>query len=162
SFDGAVIARHIAGASALSSVDQFCAADVSGNGAISSVDIAKIAQFVVSATPLPAPNGAGTTASVPCHAHYQTTIPALKGDVTGQDAAISLGHGSVDVALPTMTGPLGTAIVIPITVSDVTGLDIFSYDFQITFDPSVIQPAFWDPTHDNTLQTGTLSHYVYI
>ena len=42
--------------------------------------------------------------------------------------------------------------MVPVTVGDLTGRGVISYDFQITFDPTVIQPMA--PPYDST---GTLS-----
>jgi hypothetical protein len=158
SFDAVMIARHLAGVSTLSTNAQKCAADATNNGNLSSNDLANIARYVTSTV---AAGATGTTVAAPCHANWPTTVDVLKGDVSGQNPVFSTGHGSADVSLPALSSPPGQ-IIIPIMVSDVTGLDIFSYDLQLTFDPAVIQPAFWDPTHDTTLQTGTLSRYVYI
>jgi hypothetical protein len=62
------------------------------------------------------------------------------------------GTPPVTVALPAVSASPGTLVTIPVTVGDTTGRGIISYDFQITFDPAVIQPA--SPAFD---QTGTLS-----
>jgi len=56
------------------------------------------------------------------------------------------------VSLPNVAAQPGTLITVPITVSDMTGRGIISYDLQVTFNPAVIQPA--SPEFDIT---GTLS-----
>jgi hypothetical protein len=148
SFDAAAVTRHVAGASSLVNINQFCAADVTNNGAISANDAAQISHYVAGVAPSAL---TGTVVPPPCHKNYPTSIAVLKGDVTGQDPIITGGHGSADVSLPAITATPGT-IIIPVTVGDTTSLDIFSYDFQVTFDPAVVQPA---PTFID--QTGTLS-----
>src|SRR3982751_2083931 len=47
---------------------------------------------------------------------------------------------SIPVTLPSVTATPGT-ITVPVTVGDMTGAGIFSYDLQITFDPAVVQPT---------------------
>lgn len=48
--------------------------------------------------------------------------------------------GSVAVSLPNISSTPGVVLV-PITVGDLTGLEIFSYDLQVTFNPAVVTPA---------------------
>lgn len=70
-------------------------------------------------------------------------------EVTNTDAA----QAGISVSLPSnASSSNGTVVVIPITVGDTTGQGIFSYDFTITFDPNVLQPA--TPVFDTT---GTIS-----
>ncbi|MBK8466079.1 MAG: CSLREA domain-containing protein [Chloracidobacterium sp.] len=57
----------------------------------------------------------------------------------------------VEVSLARLHAPAG-AVTVPITVSNISGLGIISYDFQVSFDPNCLQPA--SPAFD---QTGTLS-----
>ena len=56
------------------------------------------------------------------------------------------------VSLPSVIATPGSNISLPITVGDTTGLDIFSYDLQITYDPAVVAPM--NPEFD---VSGTLS-----
>lgn len=58
----------------------------------------------------------------------------------------------VSVALPNASASPGTVVTVPIMVSDTTGLGIISYDFQVSFNPAIIQPA--SPPID---EVGTLS-----
>ncbi len=58
----------------------------------------------------------------------------------------------VIVSLPSIIATPGI-VVIPVTVGDLTGRGIVSYDFQVTFDPSVVEPA--SPAVDIA---GTLSN----
>ncbi|MBK8466116.1 MAG: carboxypeptidase regulatory-like domain-containing protein [Chloracidobacterium sp.] len=46
----------------------------------------------------------------------------------------------VTVSLANVSSTPGIVLV-PITVGDLTGLEIFSYDLQVTFDPAVVTPA---------------------
>ena len=150
SFDAAVISRHIVNAPAFANINQKCAADVSNNGNISSNDSAILSRYVTSVGP---PYGlTGTTVNPPCHANYQTTIPIFKGDVSGQDPVSTGGvPGTMGVSMPVISGTPGT-VVIPIMIDDTTGMDIESYDLQVSFDPAVVQPAATP-----YIQTGTRS-----
>ena len=58
----------------------------------------------------------------------------------------------VTVALPNVSASPGALVIVPIIVGDTTGLNIISYDFQISFNPDIVQPA--SPSFD---QTGTVS-----
>jgi hypothetical protein len=167
SFDAAVIAWHVGGTVPFVNNNQKCAADVTNNGNISSNDSARISQYVTSRVAGGVP---GTMAAPPCHANWPTTVPVVKGDVSGQDPVLTAGQGSADVGLPAITSPQG-ALSVPITVSDLTGMDVFSYDFQVTFDPSVLHPTGFDLTcheappggHETCYeQLGTLSNILSI
>jgi hypothetical protein len=58
----------------------------------------------------------------------------------------------VSVSLPAASGAPGSEVTVPVTVGDTTGLNIVSFDLQVTFDPAVVQPA---PTPFDA--AGTLS-----
>ncbi len=65
----------------------------------------------------------------------------------------SVEFAGIAVSLPTnSTASNGTTVVIPVMVGDTTNQNIFSYDFTVTFDPNVLQPA--SPVFDTT---GTVS-----
>jgi hypothetical protein len=57
---------------------------------------------------------------------------------------------SVDVWMPHTSDTTGASVMIPIYVSDVTGLNIFSYNAKISFDPTVL-------TATGVSITGTLT-----
>ena len=59
---------------------------------------------------------------------------------------------NVPVSLPPSTSQASGAVSFPITVGDLTGLSVISYDLNVDFDPTVIVPAPISFT-----QTGTLS-----
>lgn len=64
----------------------------------------------------------------------------------------------VPVSLPAVV-QAGGVVNVPITVGDLTGLSVISYDFQIDYDPAVLQPV-GGPTCTGGAcftQTGTLS-----
>ena len=56
----------------------------------------------------------------------------------------------VTVSLPDVTGEAGTSETIPITVGDLTGQDVLSYEFTLTYDAAVIDI-------ETALFAGTLS-----
>ncbi len=56
------------------------------------------------------------------------------GTITNDDVA------PIVVSLPSKQDPPGGPSIIPITVGDTTGQGIGAYDFDISFDPSVLQP----------------------
>ena len=150
SFDAAKIAQHVAGISLLTG-NQLIVADVSNNGNVSSFDAAEIANFVVSA----APSGiSGTWKFVPVNRTYSS----VSGSITGQDfAALLMGEVSgnwtntgarpaselgkaVSVKIPQLAAPAGDELVVPISVHGAANKGIISYEFDLRYDPAVVQP----------------------
>jgi hypothetical protein len=150
SFDCAKVAQHVAGVAVLNANQQI-AADASGNGQISSFDAAQIAQYVVNGS-----GGSHTTEwkFMPANRVY----PSVTMPITGEDyAAILVGEVSGNwnntgarailedeiqaaVELPMIqTGP-GKEIVVPVTVSGIANKGVISYEFDLRYDPNVIQP----------------------
>jgi len=58
----------------------------------------------------------------------------------------------IPVSLPTINVAPGSTFTVPVTVGDLTGNEVISYDFHVAFDPEIIQPA--SPPFD---VAGTLS-----
>jgi len=164
--DAARIAQHVAGVSLLTTTNQKVSADVSGNGAVSSNDAAKIAQFVAGVTPLPPPNltsqwqfylppgptfpigSSPTTRTYPSVAGNlsgEDYIGLLIGEVTGNWTPTSARPSdgpvrSIEIALPRLVTPVENDVVIPIVVQGAADKEIISYQFDLNYDPSVIQP----------------------
>lgn len=68
-------------------------------------------------------------------------------------SSANVAPAAVNVTLPANSfGANGATVVIPVNVGDTTGMNIFSYDFTVSFNPAVLQPA---ATAFNT--SGTLS-----
>lgn len=131
--------------------NQLLAADASGNGIVSSFDAAQIAQYVVNGT------GGHTTEwkFLPANRLY----PSITTSITGEDySAILIGEvtgnwtntgaravsdDSVEatVELPMLHTELEKEIVVPVTVSGVANKGVISYEFDLRYDPSVLQPA---------------------
>ncbi len=163
--DAARIAQHVAGTLLLTTDNQKVTADVSNNGSISSNDAALIARYVTSLGPpygitgtwrffIPPgptfPAGAWPT-TLTCSAGTSNCpnfnfVGLLEGEVTGNwtpSAArpVSSGPGrSTTVELPNVTAPSDKEVVIPVNINNAANKDIISYEFDLKYDPTVIQP----------------------
>ena len=162
--DAARIAQHVAGTGVLTTNNQKVTADVSNNNAISSFDASEIANYVVSATPIgiagqwrffvpPGPTfPVGSSAT-------SRTYPAITGNLTGEDyvgllmgevsgnwtptAARSADSGperGVAVNIPNIVTSAAKEVLIPVSVQGASNKDIISYEFDLRYDPTVIQP----------------------
>ncbi len=151
SFDAAKIAQHVAGISNLTG-NQLIVADASNNGSISSFDAAQIANYVVSSSP------AGTSgtwkfnpvnrtyASVNSSVNGEDFSALLMGEVSGNwtntGARPSNGPAkSIAVKSPDLITSTGSEVVIPIEVQGAANKGIISYEINMSYDPSVIQPV---------------------
>jgi Cohesin domain len=151
SFDAAKIAQYVTGAVVLTSA-QVTVADVSGAGGVSSFDAAQIARY---ASSLPPFGRTGTWIFSP--ANY--THDPVTGNITDDFAALLMGEvsgnwtdggtrsnsgktslGSVEVIAPTLNAAIGDEISIPVTVRGALDKGIISYEFDLRYDPAVIQP----------------------
>jgi hypothetical protein len=127
SFDAALIARYVIGSPPPPNSDQLTVADVSGFNGITTLDAALVSDYVVN-------NGAwGRTGGI-------IAPGLLMGDVSGAGVHYDGSPGTPAVSLPTMNANTGV-FTVPLTVGDMTGLGAISYEFQVTFDPSVLAPA---------------------
>jgi Cohesin domain/Carboxypeptidase regulatory-like domain/MBG domain (YGX type)/Dockerin type I domain len=160
--------------------DQIAVADVSGNGIVSSFDAAMIQRFIL-ANPASGATGnwvfQNTTTSYPNVMANQTTNykALLMGDVTGNwngSLPPSLADGTeqkdtdvtketsvssfapVAVSLPTTSRGTGLSFSIPVTVGSVTGEDITSFDFDVLYDPTVLQPQAIAHSNAGTSSSG--------
>jgi len=163
SFDPALLARYVVGLTAGDpptygvpfAASQISAMDVSGTGGITSFDGALIARWVAGLS------GTGNTAAwvfTPTNRSY----PNVNADWTGQDySAILMGDVSgnydqnmpvprpaeagdksaVIASVPTMTAQSGSMITVPVTIGDTTNKGVVSYQFELSFDPEMIEPA---------------------
>jgi len=165
--DAARIAQGVSGAQPFVSNNQRFAADTSGNGGVSSQDAAKIAQFVAGVTPLPAPNFTGQwrfftsdLPAFPAGSHPQErNYASVPGSLTGEDyIGILIGEvsgnwnpathprpgagpeRSIEVGLAQSTVSTDKEIVIPINVEGIADKNIVAYQFELRYDPSVMQP----------------------
>lgn len=157
-FDAARVAQHVVGSATLTANQQI-AADVSNNGSISSFDAALISRYVVS---LPNSGITGTWKFVPANRAYanveadqtnQDYVAILMGEVSGnwtppspfverQKLIKSVGIdsiGAIGVSLSNQTVEPNSNVIIPINVQDTTGMNVISYEFDLSYDPSVLQ-----------------------
>jgi glucose/arabinose dehydrogenase len=152
SFDAARIAQHVAGIPPPLNANQLVAADASGNGVVSSFDAAQIAQWVVSGTG----GHTGQWKFQPVNRMY----PSVTGNITGENynayligevsgnwtntgvrAAIGGGpEREATINAPQLRSQLGKQIVIPIATEAIADKGIISYEFDLRYDPNVIQP----------------------
>ncbi len=165
SFDAGRIALHVAGPpNPQLTATQLIVADVSNNGAVSSFDAGMIAKFVAG-PPYSAP-GIGQTATwrfMPVKRNYASVtgnvtgedfIALLMGEVSGNwtntgarpaDARRQLAKGSgpergVAVEFPQIEAAVDKEIIVPINVEGIANKGIISYEFDLRYDQSVIQP----------------------
>jgi hypothetical protein len=162
-FDSACIAQYVvnqAGGCMTSpgfpTAAQTTVADVSGNSTITSFDAALISRYAAS---LPGFGNTGQWRFTPTTRSYLTVntnqtgqnyVALLMGDVTGnwinglatRPAPIfPEGERPMRISAPSISAPVGTEVSIPIDVQDTTGRGILSYEFDLTFDPTVLEPA---------------------
>lgn len=163
--DAARIAQHVTSTLLLTTNNQKVTADVTGNGSISSQDAAKVAQYVAS-IPTSPPNLTGiwqfyvppgptfpvgssavsrTYPSVTENIAGEDYIGLLIGEVTGNwtpSAAKPAGgpERSLAVQLPSISVNEGKQVLVPIQVDGAANKNIISYEFDLRYDPSVIQP----------------------
>lgn len=164
--DATAVAQHVVGFITLNAT-QLLAADVSGNGTVSSLDASYIAQYTAGFTP---PGFTGTWRFIPVSRSYpniQANDPdedysaILMGEVTGNWDPTMARPGSVkegeelgaeelrQVApeqVVTVTAPLsrtaapGENFTFGLTASNTTGEGIFGYEFNLLYNQAVILP----------------------
>ncbi|GEM_PF-1394303 len=153
-FDAALIAQRVVNLITFTT-NQTIAADVSNNGTLSSFDASLIARYVVS---IPNPGITGTWKFIPASRTYPSTITnqtnenyvaILMGDVSGDwtppgSFADPLERtpkpeNLIGVSLPNMAASPNISFSVPITVQDTSGKGVIAYEFDLTYDPNVIQ-----------------------
>jgi hypothetical protein len=85
---------------------------------------------------------------------WQTTDQPLKQLPTKSNGqTLDAAQATINVTLPAnTTASNGTAVVIPVTVGDTTGQQIFSFDFTVTFNQAILTPTTCSAaTNSNTL-----------
>lgn len=165
SFDAARVAQHVTGISILTG-NAFLSADVSNNGGVSSFDAAEIANFTVSSSPV---GIAGTWKFIPVSKSYASIITditaedyvgLLMGEVSGNwnntgarpAEAVNSEQWTVDrkgigsdrdfaVELPSFVSVYGKEMVVPVHVQGIAKKGVISYEFELRYDPLVMQPA---------------------
>ena len=143
--------------------NQLLVADVSNNGSISSFDAAEVANYVVSGTPV---GMTGTWKFVPVNRSYasvtsneigQDFSALLMGEVSGNwnnTGARPVGDAEKSIAIdvPHLVTLTNSEVIVPISIKGAGEKGIISYEFDLRYDPSVIQPQ------ENPVDvTGTVS-----
>ena len=163
SFDAARLVQHVTGASMLTG-NALVVADVTGNNVLNSFDAAQIARYVANIPPfgqtgtwkfytipnIPFPPGTTPTSrtysTIDSNITGENYTGLLFGDVSGNwqnTGARPAGNGpvrGVDVSVPSFATAVDKEIVIPVNVQGATNKGIVSYEFELRYDPSVIQP----------------------
>ena len=164
--DAAQIAQWVVGTTTLNATQQ-TVADVSGTGGISSFDAALIARYVVS---LPNAGSSGTWRFTPAG----TTYPNVNVNRTGDYTALLMGDVSgnwidplatrpapdteelkpVVIGAPELSALVNTEVVVPVEISDTTNKGIMAYQFELRYDPAVLEPAADPADLVDTISSG--------
>jgi len=159
SFDAARVAQHSAGIANLTGT-QLIVADVSNNGAVTSFDAGYIGKYIVGTPPF---GIAGNWVFDPVSRTYPSVNSSLSGEdytallmgeITGnwtntaarhfnnrQSEASNGPERGITVNAPYLTVQSGNEIIVPISVEAISDKGIISYEFDLRYDPSVIQPV---------------------
>ncbi|MGE3465895.1 MAG: cohesin domain-containing protein, partial [Pyrinomonadaceae bacterium] len=153
--DSALIAQHVVALTTLNAT-QLTVADVSGASGVTSFDAALIARWVV------ALSGSGTTGNWifdPTSRNYadvnadiagEDYSALLMGDVTGnwdqnlvspRPAPLDEVDGGLAVIAPKVKAGSGSSITIPVSIGETTDRGIVAYQFDLRYDPAVLEPA---------------------
>ncbi len=151
SFDAGRIAQHVSGSSLLTG-NALIAADVSNNGIVSSFDAAQLSSYVVTSS------GGGITGTwkfLPANRSYASITSSISGEDftavlmgevsgnwtnTGARPADNVGPDSPAVTAPRVTTAANGEILVPVNVENIVNKGIIAYEFDLRYDPSVIQP----------------------
>ena len=153
SFDAAKIAQYVTSNISLSAA-QLSVADVTGAGGVTSFDAAMIARYSASLGP---PTGnTGTWVFSPVSVNHPTVYAnytgedytaLLMGDVSGNwgdPSTYRPGIGGPErtaaVAAPRLVTPADYEVIVPVAIDGTKDKGIISYEFDLRYDPSVIQP----------------------
>jgi hypothetical protein len=104
-------------------------------------------------TPTFTPTNTATNTPTPTFTPMFTPTNTVTGTATSTPTQTPV---TVQVSLPVVTASPGSDITVPVTVGDTTGLQITSYDLQVTYDPAIVQPAATPVDTTGTLSSGML------
>jgi CSLREA domain-containing protein len=168
-FDATLVLRHVAangqGPNALS-VNQQKAADTNGDGNISPFDATLILRYIAAGGQTPNTGQTGNWKFLPGTQNYQSLNNSLSGEnyeavligeVNGDwtppapgsfadtdnqgEIAASVEETEAEISLPdNESAASGSIIVVPVTFASKIGKSISGYNFDIAFDPNVLQP----------------------
>jgi hypothetical protein len=173
-FDATLVLRHVAangqGPNALS-VNQQKAADTNGDGNISPFDATLILRYIAAGGQTPNTGQTGNWKFLPGTQNYQSLSNSLSGEnyeavligeVNGDwtqpapgsfapmdnqgEIAASVEETEAEISLPdNASAASGSLIVVPVTFANKSGESISGYNFDIEFDPKVLQPDSGTP-----------------
>jgi hypothetical protein len=152
SFDCGRIAQYVTGNTTFTPA-QLTVADVSGTGGVSSFDAALISRYVAS---LGSPTGSTGTWIFNPASYTQASVTGnttedysalLMGEVSGnwtngasRSARVQGPERSIEIAAPAVRSAGKNEVIVPISVDRIADKGIISYEFDLHYDPSVIQP----------------------
>jgi hypothetical protein len=164
-FDAAQIAMWVVGTTVLNATQQ-TVADVSGTGGISSFDAALIARY---AALLPNAGSSGTWRFSPTSTMYANVnvnrtgdyTALLMGDVSGNwidplatRPAPAEELKPVAIGAPELSALVNTEVAVPVEISDTTNKGILAYQFELRYDPAVLEPAASPADLTDTISSG--------
>ncbi len=157
SVDAAKVSQYVVGLRTFNANEQQ-AAMVAGLGFISSFDAALIARRVVGLCTEPT-NLGGQWVFTPANRIYPSVTSTIEGenytailmgDVDGDwnplgprrpAAPAADDQDAIRASLPTVVSRAGEAVEVPLTLSKLDGTGITAYQFDVEYDPEVIEPA---------------------
>lgn len=149
SFDAARIAQHVAG-SILLNATQLVVADVSDNGAVSSFDAGQIARYVAASPPYGSTgawrftpskrNYASVTSSVSGEDYSALLMGEVSGNWTNNGTRPVASRLGIAISMPKVEADASREVVIPVEIKGAVNKGIVSYELDLGYDPSMLQP----------------------
>ncbi|MBK8464451.1 MAG: carboxypeptidase regulatory-like domain-containing protein [Chloracidobacterium sp.] len=152
SFDAARVSQYVTGRITFTPAQLFVA-DVSSTSGVTSFDAAMIARFVSALGPPQGSTGLWrfgpsirSHATVSSHIAGEDYFAHLMGEVSGNWGDPSPFRPAIGperltaVVAPNIVAPASKEVIVPISVDGATGKDVIAYEFDLRYDPSVIQP----------------------
>lgn len=168
SFDAARISAYVSGNTTLTAAQQ-AAADVTGNGSVNSFDAAQVARYAVNIQPYGLTGtwkftpASRTYLSVGANVGGEDYTALLMGEVSGnwnntgaRPANNSRTERGASITAANLLSPASGQITVPVSVEGIANKGIISYEFDLKYDPRVIQPL------SNPIETsGTVSRGLF-
>jgi hypothetical protein len=167
--DAALIAQHVVGINTLSPDQQVAAKVETQVPGITSLDASFVAQKTVGICDVN--NLSGQWKFSPPNIAHPSGVTGqlienyrayLLGDVSGDWNPLGAGPESpwpiftlpAIASLPDISAGTGTSVTLPLRLDDLQGADVNSYQFDITYDPSVISQTDLAVTTSGTMSEG--------
>ncbi len=145
-FDASRIAQYVAGMISLNTNQQL-AADVSGNLSVTSFDAAQIGSYVAGSPSGSTGTWKFTPQNIPLQSPVQDFSALLMGDVSGnwsntgeRTAEINCLEECVAVSIAELLTPADDTVIVPVIVEGAASKGLIAYEFELRYDPSVLQP----------------------